>query len=200
MIPATLNLYFKQGAGYALSLTILQGSVIRVAEAIEAGATSITVQPIKEAIASGRYILFDDLRVQLTAGAAYGATTLSVAALALPIAKSTSGQVCADLTDCTARSQFKGKLSQAATPNTFAIAFADDRLTGDMSLTLTDEETTLVPANLALGTVLSDSDLQQRDRQTNDYDWDLEIEYPDGWVESPLKGLVVVYPETTKIT
>lgn len=200
MIPATLNLYFKKGAGFALSVTILQGGPIRVSEAVEAGATSIAVQPLKEAIASGRYVLFEDVRVQLTADASIGATTLSVVALALPIAKSTSGQVCADLTGCTARSQFKGKLSQATTPNTFAIAFADDRLTGDMSLKLTDEQTMLVPANLPIGTVISDSDLQQRDRQTNDYDWDLEIEYSDGWVESPLKGLVVVYPETTTIS
>jgi hypothetical protein len=201
MIPGDLNLYIKQGADYQLDLTILQGEPIRVSAAVVAGSSSIPVTPLREAIAADRYVLFGkDLRLQIAIDADLGAELLTLSATTpLPISKNTSAQVCADLTDCTARAQFKGKLTTDETPDTFAIAFASDRLTGDLSLSLTNIETSLIAANLELGDRITDDELQARERQDNDYDWDLEIEYPSGIVESPMKGLIVCYPEVTLI-
>lgn len=197
MIPATLNLYFKQGADYVLAVTILQGDVIRTTADSEP--TKILVKPLRETIVTGRYLVFDGIRVKLAETALAGDRELLIESNPIPILKNTSGQVCADLTGCTARAQFRGKLSTATTPNQFTPSFEPDRLTGDLQLSLTNSQTSLVPSNLPIGTVLTDDELQERKRQSNDYDWDLEIEYLDGKVESPLKGLIVVYPEVTLI-
>lgn len=200
MIPAPLNLYFKQGASFTLSVRLLQGEVIRTTADVQAGATEIPVEPMTEAIAAGRKVLFGDfLILTISAEVAVGATSLPINATPLPIIKKTKGWVCADLTGCTARSQFKGKLTKDATPKQFTAEFDSDRLSGLFYLKLTATQTTLVPPNLELGTVVSDDELQSRKRQPHDYDWDVELVYPDSRVECPHQGVIVVYPETTTV-
>lgn len=196
MIPADLNLYIKQGASYVLSVTLLQGDVIRTTTDVQAGVNTLPVEPIRQAIASGRKLLLgDDLVLTLSAAVDVGETALPIEPSPLPIARKTKGWVCADLTGCTANAPIKGKLQTPISPSQFSAAFDPSPFSGRIDLVLLHEETTLLPANLVLGTKLSDEDLQARQRQATDYDWEMEITYPDDRIESPYKGLVVVYPQ-----
>lgn len=199
MITETLNLWIKQGETFNLSITVLEAISLRVTSAVEAGGTSIPIKPAKDPIASGRKILFgNDVFVTLSTPVVVGATSLSVVQTDLPIAKNTTGYLVADLTGCTVRSQYKGKLIPA--PRQLSASFASDRLSGGIVLSLSATETTAIPANLGVGTILSDDDLTNRNRQDKDYDWDWELVFPDGTVRSPHKGLIVVYPEVTVIS
>jgi hypothetical protein len=196
MIPADLNLYIKQGASYVLSVTLLQGDMIRTTADVLAGVSALPVEPIRQAIASGRKLLLgDDLVLTLAGAVDVGAVSLPIAPTPLPIAKKTKGWVCADLTGCTANAPIKGKLQTSTSPNQLAASFDTDRLSGRVDLVLTHPQTALLPANLAFGTVFSEEDLQARQRQATDYDWEMEITYPDNHIESPYKGLIVVYPQ-----
>lgn len=196
MIPADLNLYIKQGASYVLSVTLLQGDVIRTSADVLAGVNALPVEPIRQAIASGRKLLLgDDLVLTLSAAVDVGAVFLPINPTPLPITKKTKGWVCADLTGCTANAPIKGKLQTPTSPSRFTTTFDPDPLSGRIDLVLLHDETPLLPANLVIGTKLSDEDLQTRQRQATDYDWEMEITYPDDRVESPYKGLIVVYPQ-----
>lgn len=195
MIPSDLNLYIKQGANYALSVTLLQGEAIRLIADVQTGAVALLVEPIRDPIAKDRKLLFEDVLLTVGADTPIGAASIPIEATLLPISKKVKGYVCSDLTGCTARADIKGKLQTSASPQGLTPAFDSDRLTGHLDLLLTHEQTRLMPPNLAIGTVIDDDTLQARTRQTTDYDWDLEIIYPGDVVESPYKGVIVVYPE-----
>jgi len=196
VIPADLNLYIKQGASYVLSVTLLQGDVIRTTTDVLAGAVAISVEPIRQAIASGRKLLLgDDLVLTVSAAVDVGAVSLPIDPTPLPIAKKTKGWICADLTGCTASAPIKGKLQTSTSPSQLTPVFDTDPLSGRIDLMLLHTQTSLLPANLSVGTIITDEVLQTRQRQSNDYDWEMEIIYPDDRVESPYKGLIVVYPQ-----
>lgn len=82
---------------------------------------------------------------------------------------------------------------------TFTPTLNPDPLTGQFSLSLTNLQTSAIPANLPPNTVLSDEELQLREPQDTDYVWDVELVYPSTRVESPLGGLVIVAPEVTTL-
>lgn len=195
MIPATLNLYIRQGADFLLSITVFEGEEIRTTADVQAGATTIQVEPILQAIPSDRKIQFCDRRVVLSAAVGMGATELPIVASQLPIPKKSCGRLVADLTGCTATSKFSGKLLTETSPIGFTTEFDADPLSGSLSLKLSHAQTSLLPANLTAGNSLSDDELQERQLQTNDYLWDLDITFADSRIETPLKGLLVVDPD-----
>lgn len=196
MIPARVNLCIKQGASFALTVTLLQGVALKTSTDTAANAETIALKsPVEPTLAANTRLLFgSSTRVQLSQQAEPGAMSLAIVAQPFPIVKNTTGRVLLNLSGCTLRAQIKtvkGKLL-----GTFTTAIADP-VSGNGLLTLTNEQTMLIPANIPLGLAFSQSDLEQREMQSGDYVWDLEIVYPDGRVESPMSGLVVVLPEVT---
>ncbi|MBD1995163.1 hypothetical protein H6G00_00785 [Leptolyngbya sp. FACHB-541] len=197
MIPANLNLFIPQGADCSLTITVLQGEPMKAATDVAADSLSIPlVKPITAALPLGTRLMFGEAIAELSAPAPIGTKALPITGLLLPISRNAIGQIVADLTGCSARSQIKRK------PGTPAIAiftpwFDPDPLTGLFSLSLTNQQTSALPANLPPGTSLTEEELQERRPQPTDYFWDVELVYPNAKVERPMNGLVLVSAEVT---
>lgn len=203
MIPAELNLYIVQGATFSLNVSVFQKDTIRVPMDVNARVTEIPVLPILSYIPAGRYIFLTgatrdygriESTVKLAAAAEVGDEKLTVELTKLPIGRGSIGEVFADLTGCTSEAKITGRLHTDTSPKLLTSIFDPDPLLGTVRLTLPDEQTALLPSNLRLGTILTSDELQARERQPDDYDWGHDLLFPDGHIETPLKGLIVVYP------
>ncbi|MBE9178587.1 hypothetical protein IQ268_08450 [Oculatella sp. LEGE 06141] len=192
MIPVKLNLLIKQGADYALSIKVLQGEPIKVSADVQPGAPAIPIQPLRSPLVAGTNIDFDGIDYELSEDVGLGAIALPVVAIPLPLERNAKGQVVADLAGCTARSQIRkqsGELIAIFTP-----AIDPD---GFILLSLTNIQTSALPANLVAGASINESELQLREPQPCDYLWDVELIYPDSRIECPLEGAVLVAREVT---
>lgn len=91
-----------------------------------------------------------------------------------------------DLTGCVARAQVRRTATAAAVIATFGIAFAADRTTGQLTLSLTDEVTAAMTTGPKLRSAASR------------YFWDLELETASGDVYRVAGGALYLEPEVTR--
>lgn len=191
MQPSQLNLLIPQGADYALTLGFSEGSALRTSGAA-AGSQSIKLtSPLPTALSSGDKVSFSGGAIAtLAAAAALGSRTLTVSPLLFDIGRE-AGYKVLDLTGHSAVAKIYRDLTEAAIA-TFAIDLATAPADGKLILTLTDEQTATLPANLAAGNFPTEAEVQAWKSTGAEYIWQLELTDTEGLILRPLEGLVLV--------
>ena len=91
-----------------------------------------------------------------------------------------------DLTGYIGRAMVRKKYSSTSPAATFTVAFAADRTTGIVTISLTATQSAAIPAGESV------------DDTASQYVWDFEIEDVTGIVTRLLKGVCYIDPEATK--
>ena len=191
MQPENFNLLIPQGTDYALTLSFTEGANLRTSGA-KAGAQSIPLtSPLPTALSSGDKVSFQKGAIAtLSEAAALGARSLTVSPLLFDIDRETGRKVL-DLTSYTAAAKISRDLSQAAIA-TFTTDLTTAPADGKLILTLTDEQSADLPANLEAGVFPSEAEVQSRKSTDSEYIWQLELTDAEGLILRPLEGLVLV--------
>ena len=92
-----------------------------------------------------------------------------------------------NLTGYTARASIRTTADATTVTATFLCTFDPDRLTGRITISLTDAETSLLPT-------VGKTDYSKLAK----YTWDMEIVSPGGIVTRILNGTITVSPEVTR--
>lgn len=99
MSIARLTLLLAKGQDWMLELRVMASERVQLAAPALAGATSLTIYPLEDALATGDKLLFDvNTVITLSAPATPGTTTLAVSAIPGPLRQGAVGQKMQDLT------------------------------------------------------------------------------------------------------
>ena len=150
------NLEFFIGESVEVTFTIVVGKEIQLTVAALSTDTSLTVDPLKEALADNDVILFpNSVRCTLDAVAAIGATSISIDAITGNIPNRDKGQKIQNISSWTKlAARFKHQPGDANTLVTMLqedpsnITFVTDGVDGDAKFTLSKTDTKLFKAGL----------------------------------------------------
>ncbi len=143
----TGNFEIYINAAKNLKAFIVTGAEVVVTDDTASGATSIPVQPLKEAINSSKKVRFlNGVIATLNSNAVLGATSLSVDATAGDIQRWETGQKVFDLTGKALRADFRRKADDAAALFSFTVGSGitiDNAADGELTVAITAAESTL---------------------------------------------------------
>ncbi len=142
------NIEFFIGESIEVTFTVVTGKEIQLTKAALSTDTSLTIDPLREALNDNDVILFPDgVRCTLDAAALVGVTTLSIDAITGNIQNRASGQKIQDISswDTFLKARFRHQADSTGNPiveKTGAnITFVVDGTDGDAKFTLSSADT-----------------------------------------------------------
>lgn len=136
---------FFLGEDRTLRFYITKGQPIVMGAKAPEGATSLTVEPLKEALANGTKVRFPgDVVVTLSAAAGVGATSLSTSAISGTLYQGQVGRVISDVTNWTFEwvlRDWSGGSSALITKNSASGVTIVDATNGVVDVTISDSDT-----------------------------------------------------------